>query len=91
MAFNRQKSARLSSLVKINKEFEMQNDIVLTCAVTGAGDTTGKSAHVPVTPKVSIIVISVVMLNLGTTINTICIWARSILGRISISMITANF
>ena len=29
----------------------MQNDIVLTCAVTGAGDTTGKSAHVPVTPK----------------------------------------
>jgi len=40
---------------------------------------------------VSIIVISVVMLNLGTTINTICIWARSILGRISISMIIANF
>ena len=29
----------------------MQNDIVLTCAVTGAGDTTGKSALVPVTPK----------------------------------------
>ena len=29
----------------------MQNDIILTCAVTGAGDTTGKSAHVPVTPK----------------------------------------
>ena len=29
----------------------MQNDIVLTCAVTGAGDTTGKSAHVPVSPK----------------------------------------
>jgi len=29
----------------------MQNDVVLTCAVTGAGDTTGKSAHVPVTPK----------------------------------------
>ena len=29
----------------------MQNDIVLTCAVTGAGDTTRKSAHVPVTPK----------------------------------------
>jgi uncharacterized protein (DUF849 family) len=51
VAFNRQKSARLSSLVKINKEFEMQNDIVLTCAVTGAGDTTGKSPHVPVSPK----------------------------------------
>ena len=29
----------------------MLNDIVLTCAVTGAGDTTGKSAHVPVSPK----------------------------------------
>ena len=29
----------------------MQNDVVLTCAVTGAGETTGKSAHVPVTPK----------------------------------------
>lgn len=29
----------------------MNYDVVLTCAVTGAGDTTGKSAHVPVTPK----------------------------------------
>ena len=29
----------------------MQYDVVLTCAVTGAGDTTGKSPHVPVTPK----------------------------------------
>ena len=29
----------------------MQNEVILTCAVTGAGDTTGKSAHVPVTPK----------------------------------------
>ena len=29
----------------------MQNDVVLTCAVTGAGETTGKSALVPVTPK----------------------------------------
>jgi len=29
----------------------MQNEVILTCAVTGAGDTTGKSPHVPVTPK----------------------------------------
>lgn len=29
----------------------MNHDVVLTCAVTGAGDTTGKSPHVPVTPK----------------------------------------
>ena len=29
----------------------MNYDVVLTCAVTGAGDTTSKSLHVPVTPK----------------------------------------
>ena len=29
----------------------MNYDVMLTCAVTGAGDTTGKSPHVPVTPK----------------------------------------
>ena len=29
----------------------MNYDVVLTCAVTGAGETTGKSLHVPVTPK----------------------------------------
>lgn len=29
----------------------MNNEVVLTCAITGAGDTTGKSPHVPVTPK----------------------------------------
>ena len=29
----------------------MNYDVVLTCAVTGAGDTTGKSPHVPVKPK----------------------------------------
>lgn len=28
----------------------MNRKVVLTCAVTGAGDTTGKSEHVPVTP-----------------------------------------
>jgi uncharacterized protein (DUF849 family) len=29
----------------------MNFEVVVTCAVTGAGDTTGKSKHVPVTPK----------------------------------------
>ena len=29
----------------------MNNDVVITCAVTGAGDTTGKSHLVPVTPE----------------------------------------
>ncbi len=29
----------------------MNYEVVLTCAVTGAGDTTGKSIHVPVTPE----------------------------------------
>jgi uncharacterized protein (DUF849 family) len=29
----------------------MRHEVILTCAVTGAGDTSGKSPHVPVTPK----------------------------------------
>lgn len=29
----------------------MSNKVILSCAVTGAGDTTSKSPHVPVTPK----------------------------------------
>ncbi|MGH3631602.1 MAG: 3-keto-5-aminohexanoate cleavage protein [Sciscionella sp.] len=29
----------------------MNNDVIVTCAVTGAGDTVGKSPHVPVTPE----------------------------------------
>ena len=29
----------------------MNNDVIITCAVTGAGDTTGRSQHVPVTPE----------------------------------------
>lgn len=29
----------------------MNHEVVVTCAVTGAGDTAGRSAHVPVTPK----------------------------------------
>ena len=29
----------------------MNYNVIVTCAVTGAGDTTGKSPHVPVTPK----------------------------------------
>ena len=32
---------------RINVNYE----VVVTCAVTGAGDTTGRSPHVPVTPK----------------------------------------
>ncbi|MBT6512724.1 MAG: 3-keto-5-aminohexanoate cleavage protein, partial [Rhodospirillaceae bacterium] len=30
---------------------EMNREVILTCAVTGGGDTTGKSDKVPVTPK----------------------------------------
>jgi uncharacterized protein (DUF849 family) len=30
---------------------EMNRDVIITCAVTGAGDTTGKSDKVPVTPQ----------------------------------------
>ena len=29
----------------------MNWDVFITCAVTGAGDTTGKSPHVPITPQ----------------------------------------
>ena len=29
----------------------MNHEVIVTCAVTGAGDTTGRSPHVPVTPK----------------------------------------
>lgn len=29
----------------------MNNEVIITCAVTGAGDTTDKSEHVPVTPE----------------------------------------
>lgn len=29
----------------------MNKKVILSCAVTGAGDTTAKSPHVPVTPK----------------------------------------
>ena len=29
----------------------MNFEVIVTCAVTGAGDTTGKSPHVPVTPE----------------------------------------
>ncbi len=29
----------------------MNNDVIITCAVTGAGETTDKSEHVPVTPE----------------------------------------
>ncbi|HEY0287282.1 MAG TPA: 3-keto-5-aminohexanoate cleavage protein, partial [Pseudomonas sp.] len=29
----------------------MNHDVIITCALTGAGDTTGKSHLVPITPK----------------------------------------
>ena len=29
----------------------MQSKVIITCAITGAGDTVGKSPHVPVTPQ----------------------------------------
>jgi uncharacterized protein (DUF849 family) len=29
----------------------MNHDVIITCALTGAGDTTARSPHVPVTPK----------------------------------------
>ncbi|MCZ6487214.1 MAG: 3-keto-5-aminohexanoate cleavage protein, partial [Gammaproteobacteria bacterium] len=29
----------------------MNNDVIITCAVTGAGDTTSRSNLVPITPE----------------------------------------
>ncbi len=29
----------------------MNRDVFITCAVTGAGDTTSRNAHVPITPN----------------------------------------
>ena len=29
----------------------MRSNVAITCAITGAGDTFGKSPHVPVTPE----------------------------------------
>ena len=29
----------------------MNRNVIVTCAITGAGDTTGKSPEVPVTPE----------------------------------------
>src|SRR5215510_2287355 len=29
----------------------MNRNVIITCALTGAGDTVGKSEHVPVTPR----------------------------------------
>ncbi|HAC68246.1 MAG TPA: NADPH:quinone reductase, partial [Pseudomonas sp.] len=28
----------------------MNTDVIVTCALTGAGDTVGRNPHVPVTP-----------------------------------------
>ncbi len=38
-------------MVPNHREGVMNQDVIVTCAVTGAGDTTGRSPHVPVTPK----------------------------------------
>ncbi len=35
----------------MNREVGMNFEVVITCAVTGAGDTVGKSDKVPITPK----------------------------------------
>jgi uncharacterized protein (DUF849 family) len=29
----------------------MNRNVIITCALTGAGDTVGKNPHVPVTPE----------------------------------------
>src|SRR5699024_12743996 len=42
----------LSTFPKITEEEKIMNkNVILSCAVTGAGETTAKSEHVPVTPK----------------------------------------
>ena len=33
-----------------NMQLQMNRDAFITCAVTGSGDTTGKSDKVPITP-----------------------------------------
>ena len=45
----------------------MNNNIIITCAVTGAGDTVGKNPHVPVTPK-QIAAAAVEAANAGATV-----------------------
>jgi len=45
----------------------MNQNIIVTCAVTGAGDTVGKNPHVPVTPK-QIAAAAVEAANAGATV-----------------------
>jgi uncharacterized protein (DUF849 family) len=45
----------------------MNPNVIVTCAVTGAGDTVGKSPHVPVTPK-QIAAAAVEAANAGATV-----------------------
>lgn len=40
-----------SGTVASGEEAIMNRDVIITCAVTGAGDTTGKSDKIPVTPE----------------------------------------
>ena len=44
----------------------MNFEVMVTCAVTGAGDTVGRSSHVPVTPR-EIAEASVEAANAGAT------------------------
>ena len=45
------RSAIPGSVARYRKGWPMNWEVFVTCAVTGAGDTVGKSPHVPVTPE----------------------------------------
>ena len=42
---------RIFNIIKSERSKPLNYDAIVTCAITGAGDTTSRSAHVPVTPK----------------------------------------
>jgi len=44
-------ATRVSNNAESERRRPMNYDVIVTCAVTGAGDTTNRSEHVPVTPK----------------------------------------
>ena len=41
----------IKTITQIINEVNMNFEVIVTCAVTGAGETVDKSPHVPVTPK----------------------------------------
>ena len=45
------KTLKPKNRVHFKKEHTMNHDIIITCALTGAGDTVGKHPAIPVTPK----------------------------------------